>query len=296
MIKNIILNIGLAFLITSCSYVAKHTDNTTQANYQANQNWLKARNQFQTKLITKEKAPQLYNELVPSDTIKVVNYPSGNLQLKGLLETSNIKKGKKSPVLVYLHGGFSLGMSDMYDTQPFLDKGFVVFTPSYRGENGNEGNYELFMGEVDDAKSAVEWIAKQPFTDTDNIYVFGHSVGGGISLQLSFFPNLPIKQAGSSSGLYKADISEDWEIPFDLKNKDEWKFRLPLLNLDKMARKHIMYIGSEDYYFLEFLNIQKRYPKQKLLLEVKEVEGNHGSSLPVAMKAFLKEFYTPKNK
>ncbi len=295
MMKNIILNIGLVLLITSCGYVKNNVNNTNQVNYQVNQNYLKARNQFQTKLITKIKAPQEYSKLIPTDTIKVVHYPSGNLQLKGLLETSNIKQGKKSPVLVYLHGGFSLGMSDMYDTQPFIDNGFVVFTPTYRGENGNDGNYELFMGEVDDAKSAVEWIAKQPFTDTDNIYVFGHSVGGGLSLQLSFFPNLPIKQAGSSSGLYKADIIEDWEIPFDLKNKDELKFRLPLLNLDKMARKHVMYIGSEDYYFLEFLDIQKRYPKNKLLLEMKEVKGNHGTSLPVAMKAFLKEFYTPKD-
>ncbi len=295
MMKNIILNIGLVLLITSCGYVKNNVNNTNQVNYQVNQNYLKARNQFQTKLITKIKAPQEYSKLIPTDTIKVVHYPSGNLQLKGLLETSNIKQGKKSPVLVYLHGGFSLGMSDMYDTQPFIDNGFVVFTPTYRGENGNDGNYELFMGEVDDAKSAVEWIAKQPFTDTDNIYVFGHSVGGGLSLQLSFFPNLPIKQSGSSSGLYKADIIEDWEIPFDLKNKDELKFRLPLLNLDKMARKHVMYIGSEDYYFLEFLDIQKRYPKNKLLLEMKEVKGNHGTSLPVAMKAFLKEFYTPKD-
>lgn len=265
-------------------------------NNSANTKYLQARENFSTHLIHQGKSPQGYSELKSTNHMKVVEYPSDGRMLKGLLETSNIVDNEKKPVLIFLHGGFALGESDIYDTKPFLDKGFVVFAPSYRGENGNDGNYELMLGEVDDAKSAVEWIAKQSFTDTNNIYVFGHSIGGAMALQLAFFSDLPIKHSGSSAGLYHPNSLFELNAPFipdsgNSNNVDpqEFTFRIPLLNLDAMARKHIMYIGSKDYYDEEAEMVKVFYPRKKTLLTLEEVEGDHFSSLVIAMNAFIEK-------
>jgi hypothetical protein len=49
--------------------------------------------------------------------------------------------------------GTSLGNGDLHDVQPFIDAGWTVLAPTYRGENGNPGTIELWLGEVQDAAS-----------------------------------------------------------------------------------------------------------------------------------------------
>lgn len=292
--KKIFILLGLSSMIMHYSNADIFIANEIPSpSLSANQTYIKARNQFKTHLIYKVKAPQSYEELTSSGKIEVVNYPSGSYLLKGLLDKSNIKKSKKSPVLVYLHGGFSLTQSDIEDTKPFIDKGFVVFAPSYRGENDNDGNFEMFMGEVEDAKSAVKWIAKQPYTDTKNIYVFGHSIGGAMSLHLAFFPELPIKQSGSSAGLYAVSDLKPWGEPFDITDNNEYKFRVPLLNLDKMAKNHVIYMGLKDRHQMNILSNNENYLEHQKMLDIKIVKGDHGSSLTNAMNAFIKTYYTP---
>ncbi len=70
-----------------------------------------------------------------------------------------------------------------------------------RGENGNPGNYELFLTEVGDAKAAVRWLARQPFVDAKRVYTFGHSTGGAISALLSLREGVPAVNGGCWGGL-----------------------------------------------------------------------------------------------
>ena len=194
-----------------------------------------------------------------------------------------------------MHGGFSLGYSDVSDCQPFTDAGFIVFAPSYRGENGNGGYFELFMGEVTDAKAAIYWLVKQPFVNRDSIFVFGHSIGGAMSLHLSLHPDVPITKSGSSAGLYDIGSMEYWAeeegwVPYDIKNENENYFRLPIYALDNMVRPHLMYIGKEDGYeeLKDFVN--DLYPilnHQKIKLT--GITGDHITSLERAMKLFVYE-------
>ncbi|MEO0687277.1 MAG: CocE/NonD family hydrolase [Cyanobacteria bacterium J06649_11] len=97
---------------------------------------------------------------------------------------------------MYLHGGFALGYQDIYDCKKFTDNGFIVMAPSFRAENGNEGFYEFLFGEVKDAESAVKWLSKQEYVDSDSIYVFGHSTGGALSLSLSLRDDLHVQFGG----------------------------------------------------------------------------------------------------
>jgi pimeloyl-ACP methyl ester carboxylesterase len=216
------------------------------------------------------------------------------LELLAILDTSNIEKDKKKPVLIILHGGFSVGYWAINNCQSFIDKGFIVFAPSYRGENGNDGHYELMLGEVDDAKAAVNWIANQPFANTDSIFVFGHSVGGGIALSLSLHNDVPIAKTGSCDGLYDYGTMEYWSqeknrVPFDHENHWELYFRLPVYALDYMVRSHSLYIGIDDYYKEKKEFYISSYPKQDTKLDLFKVKGDHFSSLRPALEEFLKE-------
>ena len=254
-----------------------------------------SRKNFKTNLLVQGEAPQFYEEFDATlGSIKAISFESGNFKLKALLDTTNIESGKRKPVVIYLHGGFSLGYSDMGNCQPFIDAGYIVLAPTYRGENGNEGNFELFMGEIDDAKAAIKWVSEQPFTDKENIFVFGHSIGGAMSLMLSFHSDVLIKKSGSSSGIYDTATIDYWAteekiIPFDHRNPDELYFRLPIFTLEYMKRPHYIYIGNEDG-FEDYKNFQSElYPNGRTLLRISEVEGDHSTSLSNAMNEFIIE-------
>ena len=201
---------------------------------------------FETKLIKKEKSFQEYGEFEPKrGNIQAVIFESGSFELKGLLNTTNIDTLIKKPVIIYLHGGFALSYEEMEVTKPFTDAGYIVFAPTYRGENGNPGYFELFMGEVRDAKAAINWISSQRYTDKNNIYIFGWSVGGGISLNLSLHADIPVKLSGSSAGVYDYGLIKSWAteddmivFPYEYTNKEENYYRLPIYNLQNMVRSH----------------------------------------------------------
>ncbi|MGH1334766.1 MAG: alpha/beta hydrolase family protein [Aureispira sp.] len=252
------------------------------------------RKAFKSSLIKHLKAPQFYDdeENLPPN-ISVVHYPSEGRNLKGLLHTSNIDSTKKTKALVYLHGGFALGYPDVTDCQPFLDAGYVVFAPAYRGENGNEGNFECFYGEVSDAENAVKWLSTQAYIDADQIFVFGHSIGGGVSALLSLNDNCPSKLNGSAAGLYFkesfVELVGKEKIPFDLTVEEEYFFRCPIYTLNYLLKKHMMYIGTDDYYKEYKTYILELYGTTPQNFKLVEIPGDHFSSLEPSMKSFLKE-------
>lgn len=288
--KTYLFAILILVFLASCSG-RKDEKAISQNSY--TQRWKK----FETELIKQEKSFQDYEEfeLVKGD-IQAIEYQSDSFRLKGLLNTKNIDSLIKKPVIIYFHGGFALSYSEMERTKSFTDAGYIVFAPSYRGENGNPGYFELFMGEVKDAKAAVKWIANQSFVDKDRIYVFGWSVGGGISLNLSLHEDLPIKLGGSSAGIYDFDLINSWAteddmiiFPYDFTNKVENYFRLPLYNLHNMVRPHFAYVGEEDEFdFIRGLK-DSLYPESKVKLKLIKVKGNHVSSLSTATEKFMQE-------
>jgi dipeptidyl aminopeptidase/acylaminoacyl peptidase len=262
-----------------------------------NEDYLFEWNNFETHLIHEEKSFQSFEPFSEQmGDFKSVVYDSEGMKLKALLNTKNIEAQKKKPVIVYLHGGFALSIGELENTKRFTEEGYIVFAPSYRGENDNPGYFEVFMGEVNDAKAAIKWIASQEFVDRDRIYVFGWSVGGGISLSLSLHNDIPINLSGSSAGIYDRDLIKAWAteddyiiFPYDYKSIEENYFRLPLYNLDKMTRTHFTYIGIDDDFKYYHKMVDSLYAKKVIKLRMKELLGDHVSSLPKAMRKFMNE-------
>ncbi|MGH2978644.1 MAG: carboxylesterase/lipase family protein [Solirubrobacterales bacterium] len=103
-----------------------------------------------------------------------------------------LKKAKRLPVMVWLHGGaLVVGESDDYDPTRLVEKGVVVVTLNYRlgflgflahpalsaeSPDQSSGNYGLM-----DQQAALGWVQrniKKFGGDRDNVTIFGESAGG----------------------------------------------------------------------------------------------------------------------
>lgn len=255
-------------------------------------------NEFKTVLIQYGPSPVGHERLLPTKGFDVVNYQSEGRSLQAYIYKGKSTPASPKPAIVYFHGGWTLGDGDLDDCKSFIDAGFVVFAPSLRGENGNEGNYEFLGGEIKDAQEAVKWAANQPYVDKSRIYTFGHSMGGNISLFLTLFPDLPIRLSGGSSGItfpndfkqMQASANYKNKVPFDSNNDIECMMRSNYLYLTQMQRNHYLYQGTDDNYADLANIIETDYINrgQNLKLMLKEVKGDHFSSLYPAIDDFLR--------
>lgn len=257
------------------------------------QPFLARRAALKTKLNQPGPSPQEWKDETPPPGVREVVYESGNLKLKAWISVPKTEGNEKRPALVFFHGGFGFGASDMEDCKPFVDADYVVMTPWLRGENGLPGHFEMFYGELDDAVAAVQWLSKQPYVDADRIYTFGHSSGGVLSALLSLVDDVPIKYGGSSGGLYGTDIFDlinHIPIPFDKDNPEERQLRVLPGNVRWMKREHYAYIGETDGGVMSGVRTARReMANNHRLLQIIMLRGDHFSSLPLAMHMFLQQ-------
>lgn len=251
--------------------------------------YLDQRKSHTTVLKTRGPSPQEWRNRAPMSGVTEVLYTSGDLKLKAWLAMPENAQSEKVPAVVYFHGGFAFGMEEFNDCRPFLDEGFAVMIPTLRGENGNPGNFELFYGEVDDARAAILELAKQPRIDASRIYTFGHSVGGGISALLSLWDDVPVRLGGSSGGLYPKEVFYGWKdiVPFNLSSEKERSLRLLVGNMSSMKRKHIAYIGENDDLVSVVPAADTEIKQSGAPLTISIIGGDHFTSLELAASSFV---------
>lgn len=289
----IVLGVALAFGFVLCGGGAIFLYRATQtlvgtANIPEGETYSSWRANFRTNLSSYGPAPQEYeNELVPHP-IQEVRYQSGGNALKAWVYVNPQTRDAKHPTLLFLHGGFAFGMGDLMSCQAAMDQDYVVMAPALRGENGNPGNFELFFGEVNDAQAAAVWLSQQPYVDPQQIYVFGHSVGGGISSVLSLLDDVPIQHSGSAGGLYPPSVFLSWSdiTPFP-NTPDERMARLLIGNIEHMQRKHYAYIGTQDITFESAITAAKKESDPPGHLEITRVPGDHFTSFDEALNRYL---------
>jgi len=113
-------------------------------------------------------------------------YQSKNLEVDGILFVPPTPRGTKRPVVIFNHDGSS-GISRQHELSciRLAKAGYVVFAPSYRGEDGSQGMIEIAKGEVDDVSAAIELMRTVPQADAQRIALAGASHGALISLLAS---------------------------------------------------------------------------------------------------------------
>ncbi|ANC17411.1 peptidase S9 [Bacillus cereus] len=127
---------------------------------------------------------------------------SDGLEIEGVLSKPvEFDTNKKYPLLVVIHGGpawasfpiFSDCFNEKYPIEQFVEKGFIVLEPNYRGSSGygNEflkANYrKQGIADYDDVISGVDKLVDQGIVDKDRVGVMGWSNGGYISAFCSTF-------------------------------------------------------------------------------------------------------------
>lgn len=257
--------------------------------------YLARRAVFETKLTRRGHAPGKVGDPKVLEGYQPVTYVSNHRKLKAwLFVPPNTSRRTPKPAIVHFHGGFGVSHGHFHTCKPFARSGFIVLLPSMRGENSNDGDFELWLGEVDDAIAATKWLARQPFVDRKRIYAFGHSSGGVISSILSLMNDVPIRHSGSSGGLYDVNIFRGLadRVPFDQSNPLEAQMRVLPGNIRWMRRRHYAYYGSEDLGVKSGVaaskaEVQLAGSKRKGLLSIQQVPGDHYKSLEPAMKAYM---------
>jgi hypothetical protein len=263
----------------------------------AREPFLARRSAHQTVLTQRGPSPGKFQENKPPPGVLHTTYPSGELQLAAWYAIPlGSSRTHSAPALIYFHGDFAFGPDDFEVVRPFVAAGYVVMTPMLRGENGNPGDFELLWGEIDDARAAVEWISNLPMVDRSRIYAFGHSIGGGVAAMLSLYPELPLRATASSGGIYTPQTFSRWAsseknnelVRFDPSDRNEIELRVLGPNLPWMIHRHIAYVGDDDPWFVrnagevEATAWSLGKPFERMI-----VPGDHMSSLPVALEAFL---------
>ena len=125
---------------------------------------------------------------------------SEELQIGGVLTLpEDFDKSKKYPLLVVVHGGPKVGVplvhasNRFYSIESFIQKGFIVLEPNYRGSVGYGKEFiadsyrKMSIAEYNDIISGVDFLIEQGFVLKDDIGLMGWSHGGYIAAYCSTY-------------------------------------------------------------------------------------------------------------
>jgi dipeptidyl aminopeptidase/acylaminoacyl peptidase len=118
-----------------------------------------------------------------------IEYPSDGLRITGVMQVPKVGK-EPFPVIVMNHGFFNRGVYQSGDgtdrAAEFLNRrGYLTLSPDYRSWGGSDVGYSLFYsGLVIDVINLLDAIPSLPAADPERVGMWGHSMGGGVTLKV----------------------------------------------------------------------------------------------------------------
>jgi len=135
-------------------------------------------------------------------------YPSDNLRITGLM---NIPRGAGPfPVVILNHGYFKpseykTGDGTLRAAENFARRGYLTLAPDYRCYGGSQcGANPLYVGYAVDVVSLIGALPSLPYADTARLGIWGHSMGGQITLRV-----LALNNSIKVASLYGALTGDD---------------------------------------------------------------------------------------
>lgn len=140
---------------------------------------------------TKEKLPpQLEGKTKSPEPIKWKSFDGK--EISGyVVRPAAIVQGKKSPVLIFVHGGPQLLDKPVFNTQDIRlisNLGLTIIHTNIRGSDGfgkdfmNADDREKRGDAVKDVQALLDWVGTQPDLDANQIFLRGESYGGFVVL------------------------------------------------------------------------------------------------------------------
>lgn len=253
-----------------------------------------ARRRFRTHLLRKVSAPEFSAPLGTPSGASRVTYsggPNGSIDLVAWLSHYTPSK-KLKPAVLFLHGGNATGDGHWALMKPYWDAGFVVLLPSFRGENGQQGNYSGFYDETSDALAAASYLENLPGIDRKRLFLAGHSNGGTLSLLASmtrkFRASVPVS-AGVNSWRYFNRYSE--EICFDGTNPQEFVMRSSVCFGPSLKCPTLLLRGADERPFdADHKLLVDRARAAGMLIGNMVLPGNHNGVVPGAVMESIRFF------
>jgi pimeloyl-ACP methyl ester carboxylesterase len=96
-----------------------------------------------------------------------------------------LNKGGLGGVVLYLHGNGSNVGANVEHANRFHRLGLSVFAIDYRGYGKSQGDFPSESQVYEDAQLAWDYLVKQRGVNPHQIYIYGHSLGGAIAIDLA---------------------------------------------------------------------------------------------------------------
>ena len=153
----------------------------------------------------------------------IASYRSDGLKIFGLLTVPNgARPARGWPVITFNHGYIP---PEQYRTTEryvgYVDAlaraGYIVFKSDYRGHGNSEGRPSSAYGSPDytvDVLNAVTTLQRYPEADPNRIGMWGHSMGGNITLRaLVIDPRIKVAVIWAGVTASYQDLLENWHPP-----------------------------------------------------------------------------------
>lgn len=259
------------------------------------EDYASARAGFRTKLLIDGPAPEQAPPLGKPPGAERITYaggPDGSIPLIAWVNKYKPSSQLK-PAVLFLHGGNATGDGHWELMKPYAEAGFVVMLPSFRGENGQAGNYSGFYDETSDALAAAKHLENLPGVDKDRLFLAGHSNGGTLSLLAamtvrSFKAAVPIS-AGVDAWRYFGRYTK--EIRFDPKNQQEFIMRSSVCFGASLKCPTLLLRGTEERPFDRNHELtMQRARGAGVKIDHRLLPGTHNGVVPGAVSESIKFF------
>ncbi len=105
------------------------------------------------------------------------------VKLHGLWHPQDASRGQAAPVMLYLHGARWNVTGSAPRIRRMQELGFSVLAVDYRGFGKSDASVPSESLAVEDAQAAWTWLAARH--PNQPRYIFGHSLGGAIAIELA---------------------------------------------------------------------------------------------------------------
>ncbi len=253
-----------------------------------------ARKRFHTNLLRKGPSPEQSAPLGTPAGARRVMYrggPDGSIELIAWISPYE-PSTKLKPAVLFLHGGNATGDGHWELMKAYWEAGYVVMLPSFRGENGQAGNYSGFYDETSDALAAASYLEDLPGIDKNRFFLAGHSNGGTLALLASmtrkFRASAPIS-AGVNSWRYFGRFER--EVRFDENDQQEFVMRSSVCFGHSLKCPTLLLRGTEERPFdADHQLLMDRAKSTGVSIEAKLLPGNHNGVVPGAVAESIRFF------